>query len=641
MIILEFLLANGADICDEEAFRAAANYRGREDKLRFLVEMSRSEDPMKRERLLQVALVSLMGRQAQADTVAFIVSDGLSLPDNHKLSFELIDAATRGRAEALDRLVQLVASDDHGFALQQSAHHAECVRILLSRYSYTREQILDIILRLRSPLAVFYYNLMTNTGITKAYGPLFLADSEPSSQEREESLKHLISSLYPSRSPTSQLSHGAIRVLLHPRVRTDLALSLVSTCRESLTLACFCGCSDAVLQLLDGGIVDINARDKRGMTLLMAAVLSGSESLVAELLERGAWPGDVCWYQLSQDETTVEGDSLTSPSVVDASAGPHSTFESLGATHADVVDMVNRDWELIWDFLGRETFLESPISLRARHTSDSYNLRSSRAEAKKDRIQIFNNSLKQQSQSADSHAYGFLRFKSISWGSSISDLESSFKRMGWRLIEHFNKAWLTAEVPDGYSFFGEVPARVILSNSAPLALHTAMEQNWYLLAQKLMEIGMLPTTTNTEGKTPLHLFRSGTHPLIIQQMLESGADLSAADNGGRTPLHDAIIRNCKVAREFIRLGAPLEARTNKGRTPLHDAVGSGRQHVEELLQFGAAPDACDNEGLTPMHTAIRETASRGTEYRGLEVVTVLVQCLIKRVWILERETSRV
>lgn len=116
-------------------------------------------------------------------------------------------------------------------------------------------------------------------------------------------------------------------------------------------------------------------------------------------------------------------------------------------------------------------------------------------------------------------------------------------------------------------------------------------------------------------ETPLHLLvdhgSSGDDPAgIIAAFVEAGADLNARDHWGDTPLHGAVGRSTDLAAALLDAGADVNARDNRGGTPLHRIAGvrsgeSATSAVSLLVEAGADVHATDRGGRTALHRALQ------------------------------------
>jgi ankyrin repeat protein len=176
---------------------------------------------------------------------------------------------------------------------------------------------------------------------------------------------------------------------------------------------------------------------------------------------------------------------------------------------------------------------------------------------------------------------------------------------------------------------------------------------------------------DAEGRTPLHLCRAGTDPVLVRALLgggasagardaarltplmavaesasgvltatqeralaavlrviaDAGADVDARDAGGRTALHRALTAgNLAAARALLLTGASLAAVSPADGYSASDLVfsmgGRGAALVQWLADAGKLPDvnARNSRGVAPIHIAVF-TARKG----DLALVKKLVQ----------------
>jgi ankyrin repeat protein len=178
-------------------------------------------------------------------------------------------------------------------------------------------------------------------------------------------------------------------------------------------------------------------------------------------------------------------------------------------------------------------------------------------------------------------------------------------------------------------------------------LVSAVKQHNEGLVAKLLEEGIDPNATNTEGETPLHaaafcgaysiarlLLKSRARPdvpdlsqpgktllhlaverqdvVMVEMLLEAGADPDVKDNSYCAPLHRAAQEGCMpIVKLLLGRQADLNAVTKDGHTPLF--MAARRRHIDVatmLIKEGAVPDLRDKTGQIVL---------------GLETMRVLVK----------------
>jgi ankyrin repeat protein len=114
---------------------------------------------------------------------------------------------------------------------------------------------------------------------------------------------------------------------------------------------------------------------------------------------------------------------------------------------------------------------------------------------------------------------------------------------------------------------------------------------------------------DSDGRTPLHHAISGTNREInARHLLEKGADPTIRNNKGDTPFHlaaqfltDTHVLGLMLGNE---IKIDIDEKNNDGETALHLAIDkSNVTAVRLLLSNGANPNVADKDGDTPLHWA--------------------------------------
>lgn len=117
--------------------------------------------------------------------------------------------------------------------------------------------------------------------------------------------------------------------------------------------------------------------------------------------------------------------------------------------------------------------------------------------------------------------------------------------------------------------------------------------------------------------SPIHIASKNCEASIIELFIAKGANPQAVDSFGRKPLHLACynslaVVNALLAERDLHGDHDFAAVDILGRTPLHYSVASGQPdlitHVlEQTIAAGLGIDVCDNDGWTPLMWAARNT----------------------------------
>jgi ankyrin repeat protein len=203
-----------------------------------------------------------------------------------------------------------------------------------------------------------------------------------------------------------------------------------------------------------------------------------------------------------------------------------------------------------------------------------------------------------------------------------------------------------------------------VDNDGWTPLHYAMKRPnpvTMAVARRLIEMGANPGVADKNGVTPLHMAARNENAESMDLILlnaDTLMDVNCVDHNGRTPLHYAIVgsNTATNARYLLKKGADPTIRANDGLTPFHIAAAYSRETdilelglimannkqldidhrnksgmtalhmaikvsnviaVRFLLSNGANPNASDQHGYTPLHAAAKYA-------KDMDIVKLLV-----------------
>jgi ankyrin repeat protein len=613
MAIIQLLVKRGVDPCDEEAFRKAIQ-ASRQDIMSFLLETIGGDDPHKRAKLLLLGLETTVIEDMDLEMFKPMMDQGLALPRPYKEPFKLADAAYRHDASSVLQLIGDDIPDERGIALILGSHEPEVLGPLLAVGNYETKQIWEAFRYLDCGTARLYRKLLaprlsgsdrnfdftTKRSSFLAINTSRLLATNTSPKKRDGCLQLFLRKLtglnrhFSNNAITDLLSCDGDMEQFIP-IHTLIAMldkTVPETAASFFTLAFVCGAEDVIHDT--SSCLKVNLKDRHGMTPLLAAVLARSDDLSSYLLDHGANPGIISWYTAGLDEPTVEDSAVSKESsefaMIDQEGGSGGlSLSMLG----DLFVSTDQTWESIWDILGRDTFVESPLSLSYKDSVKPF--------ASEDDARLFREDddhspatfqilLEDQPTEVVQYSLGFLQYKMLCEGWNVDMFP---------LLNHLEEPSL--------AFFNDVPTKLILSTpyapklnlSGCTALHLAAKHGLDSLILELLQREQSATAVDQDGRTPLHLY-TGMDIATIETLLCSGASLAAVDDMGRTPLHEAVMKQKLWSFEPKRL-------------------------VECLIEAGAAPLARDASGLTPLHYCIQTAKT----IQSTEIIEALVKGMIR------------
>ncbi|KAB5523365.1 hypothetical protein PHYPO_G00151710 [Pangasianodon hypophthalmus] len=141
------------------------------------------------------------------------------------------------------------------------------------------------------------------------------------------------------------------------------------------------------------------------------------------------------------------------------------------------------------------------------------------------------------------------------------------------------------------------------------AFQVSVAANQHLIAQDLLSMGALVNTTDSWGRSPLHVCAEKGHTLILQAiqkaMQNNGlkVNIEAVNYDGLTALHMAVLTHNAVVQDLSRVAAPQSPQTAalmQKRKMLGECINT-------LLLMGASYGTKDRKsGRTALHMAAEE-----------------------------------
>ena len=148
-------------------------------------------------------------------------------------------------------------------------------------------------------------------------------------------------------------------------------------------------------------------------------------------------------------------------------------------------------------------------------------------------------------------------------------------------------------------------ARLLISLGAKPQLTKAAANRQEKIISGLLQAGVDPDITDSDGQTALMRASILGHLNIVQILLQRGANPNKEDLRGNTPLHLTALWGCKnVANQLIFAGAELNKTNLWGATPLLYAVKFIKKEIVQLLvDSGADQTIASENGITPISLA--------------------------------------
>jgi ankyrin repeat protein len=351
---------------------------------------------------------------------------------------------------------------------------------------------------------------------------------------------------------TERRPHEIVRLLLSKGAKTE-AIDDDGNTSLHLTYS-----EDVAMALIDCG-ANIDARNKKGRTPLLTAVMGGPHEIVRLLLSKGA----------KHDAMDNWG------------------YTALHLTYSEDVAMA---------------LIDCGANIEARNKKGLTPLLNAKAKGKDNIVQLLlSKGARHESIDAEGNTELHLTYSEdvamalIDCGANI---EARNKQGGTPLLT------ATAKGQDKI-------VRLLLRKGAKTeaiddegntALHLATDED---IALALIDCGANIEARNKQGLAPLLNAKAKGRDNIVQLLLRKGAN---PESEGNTELHLATSHDIAVA--LIDGGADIDARNKQGRTPLLTAVMEGKERIVWLLlRKGAKTESMDYEGHRALQYSLEFNSS--------------------------------
>eukprot|EP01064_Diplonema_japonicum_P020593 TRINITY_DN301_c0_g1_i2.p1 TRINITY_DN301_c0_g1~~TRINITY_DN301_c0_g1_i2.p1 ORF type:complete len:388 (+),score=93.77 TRINITY_DN301_c0_g1_i2:1766-2929(+) len=136
-------------------------------------------------------------------------------------------------------------------------------------------------------------------------------------------------------------------------------------------------------------------------------------------------------------------------------------------------------------------------------------------------------------------------------------------------------------------------------------LITSCLKGFTTLCKMLLEHGVDPCATDSEGWTPMHAACQCGEVDLLRMLHELGGNIEAVDLTGMTTVMQAAeAGRYSCVKELVGLRCDLDTRDVEGETVLHKSVQADDASLCRLLVSGGARvSVLNDEGLSPVHFA--------------------------------------
>ena len=126
------------------------------------------------------------------------------------------------------------------------------------------------------------------------------------------------------------------------------------------------------------------------------------------------------------------------------------------------------------------------------------------------------------------------------------------------------------------------------------------------LGRMLEGTGISVDSTNSEGRTALHLAAGNNHRGCVEVLLRMGANPNAVDNWSTCPLFEAVSRGHYEVADCIKDGGGKMLMGDPGSKLCALCYKGDLSQLGALLKYGVDPDSADYDGRCALHLAAAE-----------------------------------
>ncbi|XP_024370995.1 uncharacterized protein [Physcomitrium patens] len=123
-----------------------------------------------------------------------------------------------------------------------------------------------------------------------------------------------------------------------------------------------------------------------------------------------------------------------------------------------------------------------------------------------------------------------------------------------------------------------------------------------------------PSSTDYEGRTPLHLAAGKGHSECVALLVERGAEINIKDNDGVTPLLEALKGGHDWTAKILRNNGAKPDVKDAGNELCKAAACGDMEFVERLVKAGVDPNETDYSQRTPLHIVAADGTAKDAEF---------------------------